>query len=269
MEEEQFEKTPRKAARWFRAFIVLSLLYGITFSLNSLFNWIFFFAAAYSFFMSYFTLPMQPKIFQPRGSQFGSGGRATMNVSPDSPVDRAKTIAKVIGVSIVGLFVFLFVIGLLFGEEDETQTSQPEEQESLETTDTTDDSAASLVSKGHEFYNSQEYDSAEKYYELALTADPDYMEAVYGQGIVLYQKGSKDEAYGYFTRAYEGGYRYAWLSWALADMYDKRGAASRAIDLYKESVNLDSSYTDSYSRLAELVPGEREKYLQLAEKHKN
>lgn len=270
METEKFEKTPRKANRWFRAFVVLALLFGATFSLNSVFNWIFFFGAAYSFFMSYYLLPMQPKIFQ--GSQNRQRqSRPWQNQDQSyrneaevvSPVERSKKIAIIIASSIFGLFFFLMVIGFLVGDPEEDVQSSGQEQ----SYEPVDNSAAALVSRGNDFFNNQEYDSADVYYDKALVLDGGYMEAIYGKGIVLYQQGRIDEANTAFLRAYEGGFRYAWLSWVLADMYDKQGQTSRAADFYKESVKLDSSYVDSYKRLAELEPGNSDKYLKLAQKY--
>jgi len=263
VETKNFEKTPKKAGSWFRAFVVLALLYGITFSLHSFFNWIFFFGAVYALFMSYYLLPVQPKIFQ--GNSNRSYQNYNTNTQTASPIDRSRRMAILIGSSIFGLFFFLMVIGFLVGDPEE-ETEQDEQQEQPH--EQVDDSAAALVSRGNEFFNDQEYDSADSYYDKALAVDGGYMEAIYGKGIVLYQRGRLDEANTAFLRAYEGGFRYAWLSWALADMYDKQGQTSRAADLYKESVKLDSSYIDSYKRLAELEPGNSDKYLQLAEKHK-
>ena len=272
MESEQFEKTPQKAARWFRAFIVLSLLYGITFSLTSFFNWIFFWAAIYSFFMSYFLLPVQPKIFQGRPKQargpiFNTGTRSAEG-APVTPGERGKKFVKIVVAVMGALFMIPFVIGFIDGwNGDDQTTSDPQEQTS--TFDATDSSPASLVERGNGFFNNQQYDSADVYYDLALASDDGYGEAIYGKGIVAYQQGRSDEANTYFIRSYEGGFRYAWLSWVLADMYDKQGQTSRAADLYKESVKLDSTYTDSYKRLAELEPGLRDKYLELARKYGN
>jgi tetratricopeptide (TPR) repeat protein len=143
-----------------------------------------------------------------------------------------------------------------------SETLQPEE--SYEAADPT---ASDFISTGNDFFNQQQYDSADKYYDRALSIEGSNMEAVYGKGIVLYQKGRVDESVTMFNRAYEGGFRYAWLSWVLADVYDKRGQTAQAVTLYKESVNLDSTYTDSYKRLAELEPVNRAKYLQLVEKY--
>jgi tetratricopeptide (TPR) repeat protein len=263
---DYFEKTPHKANRWFRAFMVLALVYGITFSLNSIFNWIFFLGAGYSLFMSYFTLPVQPKIFQRQSQSFNSGARATYGSAGSSApqADRNKKVMA-IAISIAGFFFFLIMVGIFSGNDQDESSSESTESTGV-SPETSDESAANLTNTGMDLYTQEKYDESDGYFDRALVLDPGYMEAIYGKGIVLYQKGNREEANTYFTRAYEGGYEYAWLSWVLADTYDKSGATTRAVELYKESVRLDSSYVDSYNRLAELVPEEREKYLELAQK---
>lgn len=263
MTKEHFEKTPGKADRWFRAAIVLALLYGITFSLNSFFNWIFFFAAVYAFFMSYFTLPVQPKIFQGKRRPGGGWtGPTQFNTGTSQSTTEAR-IKRVI-FSIVGgffaLMILFFIIGIL-NPEDQQQNVEDAVNEAMMLT------PQELVNEGHQFFNEGNYDSADFYYGLAIGKDPGNMEAVYGKGIVLWQHDRKDEAMVLFEESYEGGYRYAWLSWVLADMHDKNGNSSRAISLYKESISLDSANEDSYNRLAELEPENRDKYLLLAQKY--
>jgi tetratricopeptide (TPR) repeat protein len=273
--EEYFEKTPRKANHWFRAFILLAVLYGITFSLHSVFNWIFFLAAAYSLFMSYFTLPVQPKIFQKQSKPFNSGGRTSYGPPSSSSSsalqpDRIKKIGRIIGLSVVGFFAFLIVVGIFTNNDNEdTTTTTTNEEESIDSDDPGESNEAeTLTFKGNDFVNNGQPDSADMYYDRALQVDPDFMMAVYGKGLVLYNTGNRDEANTYFTQAYEGGYRYAWLSWVLADTYEKSGATARAVELYKECINFDSTFQDSYNRLAELEPDEKDKYLNLASRHK-
>jgi tetratricopeptide (TPR) repeat protein len=271
--EEYFEKTPHKSNRWFRAFIVFALLYGITYSLYALFNWMFFLAAAFSLFMSYFAQPVQPKIFQKQARPSNSGGRTSYTPPPSSgsPMqpDRIKKIGRIIVISIVSFFAFLMLVGIFSGNnDDETTTTSTNEEEQSDSNDSGDSNEAqALTFKGNDLINDSQTDSAEVYYDRALGIDPDFMMAVYGKGLVSYYRGNRDEATTYFERAYEGGYRYAWLSWVLGDTYEKSGSTERAIDLYKESINLDSTFTDSYNRLAELVPDERDKYLDLSQKH--
>lgn len=263
--DEEFEKTPKKANRWFRIAIVLALLYGATFSLNSFFNWVFFFASAYAFFMSYFLLPAQPKIFQ--GKQRPSGGW-TRPAQKDTgrgpaPADQAakvKRIMFIIAGTFFGLFFFFFIIGIMNPEPPAQEYEDLYANGSQPT-------ASDLVNRGNDLFNNQEYDSAGKYYDRAYALDHTNMEAIYGKGIVLYATGNEEQAMPLFRQSYEGGFRFAWLSWVLADMHEKNGNSAQAALLYKESVNLDSSFVDSYKRLAELEPENSFKYLQLAEKH--
>lgn len=268
---EEFQKTPAKADRWFKAAIVLALLYGATFSLHSIFNWIFFCASGYAFFMSYFLLPVQPKIFQQKrrqernwtgqaetGNQFGGGATS----QPQNAVTVIKRVMFTIVGGVFALFMFFFVKELVDPTPEGTNTEYTDlYAEGAEPT------AQDLVNRGNDLFNDQQYDSAWKYYDLAATADNSNMEAVYGKGIVRYQQDKKEEAMTWFRQSYEGGFRYSWLSWVLAEMNEKNGNATQAISLYKESVSLDSTYVDSYKRLAELEPSNRDKYLKLAEKH--
>lgn len=161
------------------------------------------------------------------------------------------------------MFVVFFIIGILNPEPQQASESQYTDLYA----DGSEPTAQELVNLGNDLFNNEEYDSAGKYYDRALATDATNMEAVYGKGIVLYQQDRQDEAMAYFRQSYEGGFRFAWLSWVLADMNEKNGNTTQAISLYKESVSLDSSYVDSYKRLAELESFNREKYLQLAEKH--
>jgi len=265
--EEQFQKTPHKANRWFRAAIAFALLYGLTYSLNSFFNWIFFWASAYSFFMSYYLLPVQPGIFQGRKRQTWTGPTQSTTGTQSDPrsiESKVKRITFMIVGGFFALFVFFFIIGIVNPEIPEPQNVEEQEQVFDETVLR---SPEALISTGNNYFNDQQYDSAGVYYDRALALAPDNMEAVYGKGIVRYQQGKEDEAMTLFRRSYEGGYRFVWLSWVLADMHDKRGETAEAIMLYKESVNLDSTYTESYKRLAELEPLNKEQYLKLADRH--
>lgn len=261
---EYFEKTPKKSTRWFRAFIIFTLLFGAMFSLNWFINWVLFFAASYSLFMSYFLLPVQPKIFQNRQRASGSQFRSTSSSQPTTDQATQRKRAIIIMFVIVAFVIFLipFMVGVIEGIDEEISNTDSPVEETLA------DGDINLVQKGNDFFNEQRYDSAEKYYDMALDGNIDDTAALYGKGIVAYNLGRIDEANVYFLKAYDGGYRYAWLSWALADMSEKQGQTVRAIEFYKESVQLDSAYTDSYLRLAELDPSNGGKWRNLAETHK-
>lgn len=246
------------------------MLYGITFSLNGVFNWVFFCLAAYALFLSYFYLPVQPKIFQKRG-----GGRASSYSNPatqqTSSVVTARRIVFAIAGVFFGIFALLMIIGIFTNDDGDSSstTSIESPAEGYDQGETADQpTASSLISQGNDFFNNQQYDSANKYYEDALEVDPSAMEAVYGKGIVLYNQGRTDDAYIQFQRAYDGGFRFSWLSWVLGKRLDDRGEQVRAGALYHEALSMDSSYSEIYTRLAEFEPGNRDKYLRLAEKYK-
>ena len=127
MSTDHFEKTPKKADRWFWIAIVSSLLYGITFSLFSLFNWIFFCISAYAFFMSYYLLPVQPKIFQQRRKQdfFGgstAGGRGTQSSDAQTQQDKAKRMVTIIVITGVAMIFFFLVLGIFAGDDSQEIT---------------------------------------------------------------------------------------------------------------------------------------------------
>lgn len=265
--EEEFQKTPKKADRWFRLAIVFALLYGITFSLHYVFNWILFFAAGYSFFMSYFLLPVQPKIFQQQRRQQNFGGSRQPNAGTATPVNPAQQVKRIVfGVvgTVFGLF-FILVVYFMINPEAAENSGEVTAEEVYD--EPTEQSASDYIGKGDDFFNNKEYDSAAVYYQKALDREPDNMMAVYGQGIVLWQTDRKDEAMVKFRQSYEGGNRFWWLSYIMADSYDQQGNTGMAIPLYKESLSLDSACTDCYNRLAALEPENSDKYLKLAQKH--
>lgn len=146
-----------------------------------------------------------------------------------------------------------------------------------------------------------ERDSALYYYERALEADPQLYDAAYGKAIIYfneqnyaqsneelkyilnrtdqyvnafllagdnyYSANNYDQAIGYYQNAYRLGARSKELSNIMAYIYDVKGNQSRAIELYKETLQYDSTLVDIYKRLGELIPGEegrtfREKALQ-------
>ena len=65
-----------------------------------------------------------------------------------------------------------------------------------------------------------------------------------------------DEALSWYEKAYENeGSRSRILCHIMAYLYDTKGNTARAIDLYKEALNYDSSVVEIHKRLGELLPG--------------
>ena len=150
-----------------------------------------------------------------------------------------------------------------------------------------------LTNRGNEFYNQGKHDSALFYYNRVLTIDPsnqfaqydkalvyysqkdysrsipilvrclykhpDYGEAFWLLGDNYYDRHHLDSAKFCFDRAYEKGIRNGGLLQLMASLYEADDR-SKAIGLYKESIQQDSTLLDSYRKLIALDPPEADVY---------
>ncbi len=146
------------------------------------------------------------------------------------------------------------------------------------------------LERGNAFLNSDELDSAILDYEKTLSIRPEYEGAVHGKGLVYYNRrqysraikegklavslnpecndarllvgdgfynsSQLDSAMQWYEEAYSKGYRSAGLSHVMAYIYDTKGQTQKAIPLYKEAISYDTTRTNIYGRLGELIPGE-------------
>lgn len=146
------------------------------------------------------------------------------------------------------------------------------------------------LERGNAFLNADKLDSAMLDYEKTLSIDPDYEGAVHGKGLVYYNRkqyksaieagelavslnpecndarllvgdgfynsSQLDSAMRWYEEAYAKGYRSAGLSHVMAYIYDNKGQTQKAIPLYKEAISYDTTRTNIYGRLGELIPGE-------------
>jgi tetratricopeptide (TPR) repeat protein len=158
-----------------------------------------------------------------------------------------------------------------------------------------------LLGCGNSHLGKQNYDSADFYYDKVLGIDPYNVYASYNKSLVKYNQEHYDQAITsgwktvdlapeyydayaligdsyyattnydsalyYYTIAYENNIRSAWLSHVMGYLHDLKGHTAEAIALYEEAVSYDSTKTDVYQRLGELLPGDegrdyREKALQ-------
>lgn len=135
-----------------------------------------------------------------------------------------------------------------------------------------------------------ERDSALYYYAKALEADPQLYDAAYAKAVIFFNEqnyaqsnaelkyildktdqhmnayllagdnhyfaNDYDPAIRYYEKAYQLGARSKELSNIMAYIYDVKGDQSRAIEFYKETLQFDSTMTDVYKRLGEMLPGE-------------
>jgi tetratricopeptide (TPR) repeat protein len=98
-----------------------------------------------------------------------------------------------------------------------------------------------------------------------LQLSPSYADAQVLAGDNYYAQQKYDSAFVWYDQGYTNGVRSAWLSHVLGYLYDTKNDTEKAITLYKEAVQYDSSKTDVCLRLGELLPGqEGDAYRQLA-----
>lgn len=110
--------------------------------------------------------------------------------------------------------------------------------------------------KGLIYYNRKQYRNSINETKNAVDIDPDYTEAMLLIGDDFYNSSQLDSAIGWYENAYAKGYRSAALSHVMAYIYDTQGNTQRAIPLYKEAISYDTTRTEIYQRLGELVGGE-------------
>jgi tetratricopeptide (TPR) repeat protein len=155
---------------------------------------------------------------------------------------------------------------------------------------------------GAVFLSEQNYDSAIAWYDKAIAVRPDYDDARYDKALALYYQQrfdlSRSELHGilynnpeyvhatlllgdnfyeqqeydsaiyWYEQGYTGGERTAALSHVMGYIYDLKNNRKDAIEFYQEALSYDSTRTGIYTRLAELIPEESQKYNRLAEKYK-
>lgn len=278
-----------------------AFLFALTWGLPSFFNWVFFAAAFYLFFLSWFVRPRAPQA-RPRDRAFAQ--------PEESPVERSKNLAKriavIMAIFVFGIFFLLFVIGIFVSEDSDTQTVEsesilidadrmaladdPNNIDALTNVgnafleDSNFDSAlvyynrvlkldrqnvVALFNVGVVYYNQQQYQQAIEVLKQSVQLRPDYGDAFFVLGHCYYDQQRHDEAFPWYTKAYENGVQSSFLSHVLGYLHDNKGNTARAITFYKEALQQDSSRAEIYTRLAELEPANASRYSQLAEKWKS
>lgn len=110
--------------------------------------------------------------------------------------------------------------------------------------------------KGLIYYMRKQYRNSINETKNAIGIDPDYTEAMILIGDDFYNSSQLDSAMIWYENAYSKGYRSATLSHLMAYIYDTKGNTQKAIPLYKEAISYDTTRTEIYQRLGELVGGE-------------
>jgi tetratricopeptide (TPR) repeat protein len=115
--------------------------------------------------------------------------------------------------------------------------------------------------KGAMFYNLQRYNEAIALMDPLLQENTDYYNGMLLMGDCYYALNQFDNAIVWYANAYEkGGMRSSALCHLMAYIYDTKGDNSKAIGLYQEALQYDSTIVDIYKRLGELLPNDDGNY---------
>lgn len=298
-EDEDKKKLVR---RYTRLAIISAFLLAFFWPLGNFFFWIFSGAGSYFAFLAFYYRPRAERAEErfehsrPAWQQPDKPGSMNIKVSPKN----VKLIIVLISFSVFIFLIILMIIGFATGDDAVSQNTEDtaiSESRELLSSDPTNLDA--LTNIGNSFYASGQYDSAIVYYDKVLEVDPQNSSGLYNKGLALYSKQdyaksmemlrqcitlhpdntdayiimgdnhySQDQftqALTWYKQAYDKGARNSGLLNIMAYLYDQQNQRSEAIRLYKETLQLDSSLVDVYSRLAELEPNNADWYKKKAE----
>ena len=302
MSTEEDQKLQLKATRAKTACIISVFLFALTWSMGGFFILLFLGAASFFGFLSVYYRPRQVEREPQRPSWQGQNQNSSY---PDnSPKINKKILALLPLIIGITFFVIVFrVINSASSSEVESSptelnTSEPDNSQSILQSDPNNIDA--LTNVGNEFYGQGQYDSAMKYYERVLEIEPSNQYALYNKALVFYSRKDYTRSikivrqclnqhpdYGYayyllgdnyhsinrldsaitcFEQAYQFEVRDADMLQVWGEISKQQGNTTKAIELYKQVLEQDSSKADIYSRLAELEPSEAARYRLLAER---
>ncbi|NOT75314.1 MAG: tetratricopeptide repeat protein [Cyclobacteriaceae bacterium] len=273
--------------------VLFLLLFAIFWSLGSFFFWTLLglsisfgaFALSYSgVTISFFNNPTRNQNpFQSRPSNFGatdSHGQAIQ-----------KKVFRTF--AIIGGVIFIFIIIGLFSSDEESQTSEPVEIESSSTSAVTE-TDNSFNSKGTEYFDKGQYDSALYFYNKSLEINPDDIDATYNKALAYFMKEDyrksisivkkclqQNEDYNpgwwllgddYYSvreydsaiislqRAYNNQYEEPGFLQLFGNAYLKQGNNEKAKEFYLKVIEQDTTQADVYRQLIQLDPENANEY---------
>jgi tetratricopeptide (TPR) repeat protein len=120
---------------------------------------------------------------------------------------------------------------------------------------------SALYQKSLTLYYQKRYQESMKEAINLLGLNASYYEAMQLIGDDYYNQDKYDSALTWYDGAYSNGLRNRYLCHLLGYLNQTKGKTQKAIDLYKEALQYDSSVVDIYERLADIVPdNEKEWY---------
>jgi len=286
----------RKARLAGRIAIVSCFLLAIFWPLGSFFGWIFSGAAVYFGFLTWFYRNQA----EPKEPTRGGEARDVSVTAETSKKIRINILIPIV----VGLFIFGAIARSIISsstaaEETSVDVSGKEDVEKVAPEEGKSDDIDVLTNRGNKFYDEGKYDSALFYYNRVLTIGPtnqfaqydkalvyyaqkdygrsvpilirclrqhpDYGEAFWLLGDNYYDRHNLDSAKICFDRAYEKGIRHGGFLQLMASFYEVNDR-SKAIALYKQSIEQDSTLLDSYRKLISLDPSQSGAYQRMMSK---
>lgn len=253
-EQEQLVKSRKFYLRLLViALFVFALLHSINPFFFRFFFWISFGMGAMSI---YYHIAL--KIAE-RGTQaqFRPQGQRAQWTQPqqqgNTPIQ--SQVKKAIGI-VVAVVFFIFFLLLLIGifvGDDEIEKSADED----------------AFIEAETLYENQEYRKAIDLAKPLLSAETTDVYAINIVANSYYELKEIDSAFLWYDKAYALGDRGAFQCHVLAYVHDNRGNTARAVELYQESLSMDSSRIEIYERLAELEPEKKALYQKLKERNKS
>jgi len=116
--------------------------------------------------------------------------------------------------------------------------------------------SAARYNIGWWYYNQKQYAQAIMYSKSLVNDEPDNASALQLIGDSYYDQNQYDSAMQWYEGAYEKGSRSRWLCHVLGYLNDRGNNVDNAISLYKEALQYDTTVTEIYVRLGDLLPGQ-------------
>ena len=277
------DELQRKGRRSLRIAVGAGFFLALLWPLGSFFFWIFFGTAAYFGFLAWF--------YNNRAKPQEPDWRQEPHAVYDTSVASKKVRLNLLIPIVVGLFIFGAIARSIISSSSQEETPIEEiiaeDSEPITAEENNPNDLDVLTNRGNKFYDEGQYDSALFYYNRVLTIDrsnqfaqydkalvyyaqkdyrrsisilrrclhehPEYGEAFWLLGDNYFDRQQLDSAKLCFNSAYEKGLRQGSFLQLMASVYEISDR-SKAIGLYKESIQQDSTLTDSYKKLIVLDP---------------
>jgi len=107
------------------------------------------------------------------------------------------------------------------------------------------------------YFNTGDYENAEKYADIALKKNPDFFKAWLHLGAVYRAQAKLDEALKCFQKANQIDPRSAGVAYRIGEIYNDQGDMKKALELFNITLKIDEEYITAYLAKAEILKKER------------